>query len=304
MRNSFADTFYELGKEDPKLVVVVADISPAGSIAKFRDEFPERFVNTGCAEQIMIGLCAGMALRGLRPFAYTIATFALYRAFEMVRDDIGYQELPITVVGIGGGVTYCTLGGTHHAMEDVAIASAIPNMTVIAPCDPEETRLVTKWCAQQNNGPVYLRLGKAGEPVLTSNAVDPFEIGKIRYLQKGTETCIISYGPTVFTAINLAVKLEEEKGESVSVVSCHTIKPLDAEGISRALKGHKRIIVMEEHVPHGGLGSRVKEIASDSGVNCELKTFSLKEKFIHHYGTHDELLTAHSFDLNTFYSCL
>jgi len=304
VRNSFADTFYELGKEDPKLVVVVADISPAGSIAKFRDEFPERFINTGCAEQIMIGLCAGMALRGLRPFAYTIATFALYRPFEMVRDDIGYQELPITVVGIGGGVTYCTLGGTHHAMEDVAIASAIPNMTVIAPCDPEETRLVTKWCAQQNIGPVYLRLGKAGEPVLTSNAVDPFEVGKIRYLKKGTETCIISYGPTVLTAINLAAKLEEEKGESVSVVSCHTIKPLDAEGISRALKEHKRVIVMEEHVPHGGLGSRVKEIASDSGVNCELKTFSLKEKFIHHYGTHDDLLTAHSFDLNTFYSRL
>jgi transketolase C-terminal domain/subunit len=108
------------GREDKRLVVV-ADISPAGSIAKFREEFPDRFVNTGVAEQIMIGLAAGMALRGLRPFAYTIATFALYRPFEFVRDDIAYQELPVTVVGIGGGVNYSTLGGTHHAMEDIAI---------------------------------------------------------------------------------------------------------------------------------------------------------------------------------------
>ena len=122
MRNRFADTFYELGKADPRLCVVVADISPAGSIAKFRREFPRRFINTGVSEQIMIGMAAGMAQRGLRPFAYTIATFTLYRPFEMVRDDLCYQNLPVTIVGIGGGVTYSTLGATHHAQEDVAIA--------------------------------------------------------------------------------------------------------------------------------------------------------------------------------------
>ena len=126
MRNRFADTFYELGKADPRLCVVVADISPAGSIAKFRNEFPRRFINTGVSEQIMIGMTAGMAQRGLKPFAYTIATFTLYRPFEMVRDDLCYQNLPVTIVGIGGGVTYSTLGATHHAQEDVAIASALP----------------------------------------------------------------------------------------------------------------------------------------------------------------------------------
>jgi transketolase len=106
MRNRFADTFYELGKADPRLCVVVADISPAGSIAKFRTEFPRRFINTGVSEQIMIGMTAGMAQRGLKPFAYTIATFTLYRPFEMVRDDLCYQNLPVTIVGIGGGVNY------------------------------------------------------------------------------------------------------------------------------------------------------------------------------------------------------
>jgi transketolase len=118
VRNTFADTFYQLGKEDPRLCVVVADISPAGSIQKFREEFPTRFINTGVAEQIMIGLCAGMSLRGLKPFAYTIATFTLFRPFEMVRDDLCYQNLPVTIVGIGGGVTYNTLAArtTHKRM--------------------------------------------------------------------------------------------------------------------------------------------------------------------------------------------
>lgn len=296
MRNTFADTFYELGKEDPRLVVVVADISPAGSIAKFREDFPDRFINTGVAEQIMIGMCAGMALRGLRPFAYTIATFTLYRPFEFVRDDLGYHELPVTIVGIGGGVTYSTLGGTHHAMEDVAVASAIPGMSVISPCDPLESKWATHWCAKENEkGPVYLRLGKAGEPILTDNAIDPFQVGKIRYIKRGKDTCILSYGPTVAKAMELAKYLETEKSEGVSVVSCHTIKPLDIKGVTEVLHTHKRVLVMEEHVPHGGLGSRVKEVAWDTNAPCELKTFSLKDKFVHVYGSHEELLAAHGF---------
>jgi len=304
MRNSFADTFYDLGKEDDRLTMVVADISPAGSIAKFREEFPDRFINTGVSEQIMIGLCAGMALRGLKPFAYTIATFALYRPFEMVRDDLCYQNLPVTVVGIGGGVTYCTLGGTHHAMEDVAIASAIPNMSVLAPCDPKETALATNWCAQQEQGPVYLRLGKAGEPNLTDNAIDPFEFGKIRYLKKGQKYCVISYGPTVAKAVELSNHIENSLGESASVIACHTIKPLDKEGIKAVLEEHENVIVLEEHVPHGGLGSRIKELAWDMKAKCQLNTFSLKDKFIHSYGTHEELLIAHNFSADDFIKSL
>ncbi|MGH6882696.1 MAG: transketolase family protein, partial [Hypericibacter sp.] len=195
MRNKFADTIYEIGKADPRLCIVVADISPAGSISKFRQEFPDRFINTGVAEQVMIGMTAGLAQRGLRPFAYTIATFALYRPFEMVRDDLCYQNLPVTVVGIGGGVTYSTLGATHHAQEDVSIACSIPNLSVVAPCDPAETAAATRWCAVQEKGPVYLRLGKAGEPDFTANAPEPWEFGKIRMIKPGKNICILSYGP-------------------------------------------------------------------------------------------------------------
>ncbi len=262
MRNTFANTIYEAGRRDGRLVIVVADISPAGSMQKFREEFPGRFINVGLSEQAMIGLCAGMALRGLRPFAYTIATFALFRPFEFVRDDLCYQNLPVTVVGIGGGVTYSTLGGTHHAQEDIAVACAIPNMTVVAPCDPRETLEATLWCTTQERGPVYLRLGKAGEPDLTATAVDPFVFGKIRYLRRGDDVCILSYGPILKQAADLADRLAAG-GESVSLVSVHTLKPLDVDGLRLALHGHRRVIVVEETAPHGGLGPRGKGIPRD-----------------------------------------
>src|SRR3989338_5892158 len=167
MRDAFARTLYEIAKREPNVFIVVADISPAGSMAQFRKEFPDQFINVGVAEQSMISLCAGLALRGCRAFAYTIATFSIYRPFEQVRDDLCYQNLPVTVVGIGGGGFFCLLGGTHHAQEDIAVMGALPNMTILAPCDPLETEAATRACAK-HKGPVYLRLGKAGGTALTT----------------------------------------------------------------------------------------------------------------------------------------
>ena len=296
MRNTFADTFYELGKADRRLAVVVADISPAGSIARFREDFPDRFINTGVAEQVMIGLAAGMAQRGMRPFAYTIATFALYRPFEMVRDDLCYQDLPVTVVGIGGGVTYSTLGATHHAMEDVAIASALPNMVVTAPCDPAETAAITRYLATENQHPAYLRLAKAGEPMLTASA-EPFVFGKLRLIRPGRRLCFLAYGPTpVKMALDLADRAAAKTGEAAAVYSAHTLKPLDEEGVVKALKSFDHVVVLEEHVPRGGLGSRIKELAWDHRAACQVSHFSLKDQFIHAYGDHKDVLAAHGFE--------
>lgn len=292
MRNNFAETFYAAGKKDPRLCLVVADISPAGAIDKFRNDFPDRFVNTGVAEQIMIGMVAGMALRGLRPFAYTIATFALFRPYEFIRDDLCYQNLPVTVVGIGGGVNYSTLGGTHHAQEDVAIACTLPNMSVIAPCDPAETRIATEYLVTQERGPVYFRLGKAGEPDLTKNAAEPWQFGKLRYLSRGKDVCILSYGPVMKMATEVADNYRA-KGKTVSVVSTHTLKPLDIEGVRQALHNHTHVIIIEELTPYGGLGPRVKEIAWDSKANCRIDTFSLDDAFHHVYGSHGDILAAH-----------
>lgn len=295
MRNAFANAFYDLAKKDRRIYLVVADITAAAGVASFQKESPERFLNVGVAEQIMIGMCAGLALRGCIPFAYTIATFTIYRPFEQVRVDCAYQNLPVKLVGVGGGVNYSTLGGTHHAQEDVAVMSAIPNMTVLAPCDPAEAAALTR-ASVDIPGPVYLRLGKAGEPDLTASAPDPLQLGKIRFIKAGSDICLLSYGPVTKMALDVAGRLEREKGKSCAVVSVHTLKPLDTEGI-RALLGRFPVVaVVEEHAPRGGLGSCVKEIAWDSGARCRLRAFSLRDEFIHVYGSHAELLQAHGLD--------
>lgn len=296
MRNTFSETLYECAKADSNIYIVVADISPAGSMAKFQTEYPERFINVGVAEQLMIGMAAGLAIKGCRPFAYTIATFSLYRPFEMVRDDLGYQNLPVTVVGMGAGVLYSTLGGTHHAQEDIAVAGAIPNMQILAPCDPMECIDATRYCAQENKGPMYLRIGKAGEPRLTENALEPFVFGKLRFLRRGTDVCIISYGVIMKLAVELADHMQAQ-GQSVSLVSCHTMKPLDHEGIAKALHSHKHVIVIEEHAPQGGLAPQTKQIAWDSRANCRLDTFTLKDEFIHNYGSWEALLASHGISM-------
>ena len=279
MRNAFADSFYAAAKEDERQCMVVADISPAGSMERFRADFPRRFVNTGVAEQIMIGMAAGMAMRGLRPWAYTIATFALFRPYEFIRCDLAYQQLPVTVVGVGGGVTYSQLGGTHHAMEDVAVACAMPGMRVIAPCDPYETAEATRWCAAQEGGPVYLRLGKAGEPDLGGYE---WNFGKLRKLRSGRgDAAIIGYGPILKMAVDFAPE--------VSVYSCHTLKPLDRAGITNMLREHSNVVVLEEATRWLGDQVRVLDYYDDGGIT----TLSLRDDFQHTYGTHADVLKAH-----------
>lgn len=292
MRDSFARTVYEIAKTDSRIFVVVADISPAGSMAKFREEFPERFINVGVAEQTMIGLCGGLALRGYRPFAYTIATFAIYRPFEQVRDDLCYQNLAVTVVGVGAGLAYSTLGGTHHAQEDVALMSAIPNMAIVAPCDPRETAAATRACMARQ-GPTYLRLGKAGEPDLTASAPEPFEFGKIRRIKDGADVCLLSYGPITRMALEVAGRIEREQGRSVAVASVHTLKPLDLDGIGTILRTFPTVAIVEEHSERGGLATQVKQRAWDQAAKCEVVGFGLRDEFIHEFGAPADLWKAH-----------
>jgi transketolase len=292
VRDQFARTLHEIAQTTPDVFIVVADISPAASMAPFRAEFPDRFINVGVAEQSMIGLCAGLALRGCRPFAYTIATFSIYRPFEQVRDDICYHNLPVTIVGIGGGVSYSTLGGTHHAQEDVAVMSALPNMTVLAPCDPGETADATR-AAVERRGPVYLRLGKSGEPDLTSRAPDPFVFGKVRRLRPGRDVCILSYGPVTKMAFEAAEAIERDGGATVAVVGVPTLKPLDREGLAGVLRQFAAVVVVEEHSPRGGLGGQVKEVAWESGARCRLTTIGLQDEFIHAFGSHAYLMGRH-----------
>lgn len=290
MRNKFSDAFFQASIENEKLCLIVADISPAGSLAKFRERSPERFINVGVAEQIMVGIAAGLAMRGYQPFIYTIATFSLYRPFEFVRDDLCYQNLPVTIVGIGGGVGYSTLGATHHAQEDVALCMAVPNMTVLAPCDPLEVESMTKWCAYQQRGPVYLRMGKAGEPTFTESA-EPWQFGRIRHLRSGADHCIITYGVVTKLAVATAEGMER-KGIRTAVVTVPTLKPLDREGLSEILASFDDISVIEESSPRA-LGLELEALAFRTGYRGRLQKFSLRDEFIHCYGSHDDILAAH-----------
>ena len=211
MRNKFADVIYKIGKKDNRICTLVADISPVGSILDFRKEFPDRFINCGVAEQSMIGIAAGLALKGMKPFCYTIATFALYRPFEMIRVDVCYQNLPVTIVGMGTGTIYSTLGGTHLTQEDVSIARSIPNMNIIAPCDPEELKDAVNFCCTKSKFPVYLRIGKSGEQNFTNNSRNNRRFGKIRKIISGKDVCCLSLGPIIRKAFEIKDKCNLSK---------------------------------------------------------------------------------------------
>ena len=289
MRNAFARAFTAAANADERLRLIVADISPAGAMTEFRERHPDRFLNVGIAEQSMIGIAAGLAQAGLRPFCYTIATFALFRPFEFVRNDVCYQNVSVVIVGIGGGLCYSTLGATHHAREDIALAALLPNMQIIAPCDPLETEAATHWLIGQN-APAYLRLGKAGEPELTANA-PPWEFGEIRPLRFiPSNTCILSYGPIMSRALALAERMH------ANVYDVHTLKPLDKIALENIVRYYAELIIIEESVPF--LGPIVKALAHDIERRCRITTFALPDEFCHTYGTRDELLDASGFAID------
>jgi transketolase len=280
--------------ETPESWLVFGDVQPSNA-NELRRAVPGRVLNVGPAEQAMIGICAGLALEGCRPFAYSIATFALFRPYEMVRVDVCYQNLAVTIVGMGAGVVYSSLGGTHQAIEDVAVAKSLPNMQVIAPCDPQETEEATRWCITNNQGPVYLRIGKAGEASLTSGA-DVWEFGKLRYLARGEQTCIIGYGPLLRLAAHLANHMAA-RGPQPSIVSAHTLKPFDLDGASDLLRKYRRLIVIEEHVAHGSLAADLKMLAWENGAACKVFAFGLRDTFIPEFGGQAALLERHGLTL-------
>jgi transketolase len=296
MRDAFSRALYQVAKKTPKVFIVVADISPAASMEPFRREFPDRFYNVGVSEQAMISICTGLALRGCRPFAYTIAPFAIYRPFEHIRVELCYQNLPVTVVGVGAGLSYSVAGATHNAIEDIGVMSALPNMTILAPCDPLEVFDAVEACVK-SEGPVYLRLGKAGEPNLTERAVEPFVFGKIRKICEGKQVAVLGYGPVLQLACQAALQGAASPGFSPAIFSVHTLKPLDADRIASILREYQRVVILEEATGFGSLGAQVKEIAWNLQAKCEIHSIHLQDKFIKCYGTKEQLLAAHDVHL-------
>jgi len=298
MRDAFARAFTKAARQHGNLYLVVADISPAASLDEFRRDFPTRLVDCGVAEQTMIGLAAGLALRGFRPFTYTIANFTIYRPFEQVRIDLCYQNLPVVLVGIGGGMSYSALGGTHHTIEDLAIMGCLPNMRIIAPCDPLEVEAAVLAAAVQP-GPVYLRVGKSGEPPITAQAPEPFEFGKLRRIADGEDVAIIGVGPILKLGVDAAERWFKETGHRAAVYSSHTMKPFDREGAKQILGRYPKVVTVEEHVSLGGLGSLMKQTAQECGSRTRIEALHLRDEFIHVFGSQDDLRAAHGITVDS-----
>jgi transketolase len=283
MRNAFANEVTELAKSDKRVVLLSGDIGN-----KLFDDFKkidsERFYNCGIAEANMMGVAAGMALSGLRPVIYTITPFTTTRCFEQIRVDVCYHQAPVIIVGTGAGLSYAELGPTHHSLEDLAILRTLPGMHVLAPCDAIEMRLALR-AALQLNYPVYIRIGKKGEPAIHSTFPN-LEIGKTITVRKGHDVVLLSAGTIMPEALK-AADLLEKKDISTEVVSAHSIKPLDSEYLDLAAKRFKMIATIEEHGLIGGLGSAVSEWYIKNNILIPQINFGTPDEFMHEVGSQD-----------------
>jgi len=261
MRNAFADELTKLGNEDARVVMLSGDIGNR-LFDKFKDKHPARFFNCGVAEANMMGVAAGMAMNGLRPVAYTITPFVTTRCLEQIRTDVCYHEAPVTIVSVGGGLAYSGLGPTHHACEDISFLRALPNMVVICPGDAHEVRAALRASMRQER-PVYIRMGKKGEPVVHAGPLSDFAIGKAITISEGSDVCLLSTGNMLPEAVEAGHRLKDH-GISAEVVSFHTVKPLDEDCLRNAFEKFKLVATLEEHSLIGGFGAAVSEWLADT----------------------------------------
>jgi transketolase len=282
MRNAFADEITSLGAKDPRVVLLSGDIGNK-LFDKFKEKAPGRFYNCGVAEANMMGVAAGMALSGLRPVVYTITPFTTTRCFEQIRVDVCYHKAPVVIVGTGSGLSYADLGPTHHSCEDMAILRTLPGMTVMAPGDSLELRAGLQ-AALNHDGPVYMRIGKKGEPQI--HAQQPqLKIGRALTIQPGKDVCLISTGVMLSVAMEAAKRLTDHK-ISARVESFPTVKPLDVERLSEVFGKYAAVAVIEEHGRIGGLAGAVAEwLATQDKPRARLLSFGTDDEFMHEVGT-------------------
>ena len=257
-RQSYGEALVELGREHENLVVLDADLAAATQTGKFKAVFPERHIDCGIAECNMIGIAAGIAATGKVPFASTFAMFAAGRAFEQVRNSVGYPRLNVKIGATHAGISVGEDGATHQCNEDIALMRTIPGMTVINPSDDVEAKAAVR-AAYEMDGPVYLRFGRLAVPVINDNPEYKFEVGKGVTLREGQDVAIVATGLCVNSALEAAELLKAE-GVEARVINIHTIKPIDAELIVKAAKECGRIVTVEEHSVIGGLGSAVCDV--------------------------------------------
>ena len=291
IRKGFGEGLVVAGENNPQVVGLCADLTESTQMDKFKEKFPNRFVEIGVAEQNLASVASGMAAMGKIPFISSYAMFSPGRNWEQIRTTIAYNDRPVKIVGSHSGVSVGPDGGTHQAIEDIAITRVIPRMVVISPCDSVEAKKATEACAE-NGTPVYLRLAREKTPVMTT--VDtPFEIGKAEtfWTSDKPQIGIIATGALLHKALLSAKELEKE-GIEVEVLNLSTIKPLDEKAVIALAKKAGKIVTVEEHQVHGGMGSVVSELLSEKfpvpmkfiGVNDQFGQSGTPDELIEHYG--------------------
>jgi transketolase len=283
MRNAFADEITQIGTHDERIVLLSGDIGNK-LFDKFKLANEGRFFNCGVAEANMMGVAAGMALSGLRPVIYTITPFTTSRCYEQIRVDVCYHHAPVIIVGTGSGLSYAELGPTHHSCEDMAILRVLPGMTVLAPCDSAELRLLLR-AAFDQDGPVYIRIGKKGEPPIHPVPAPPITIGKATRVRNGSDVCLLVAGTIISEAIRAADILAKQ-GMSTRIESFHTIKPLDTQCLANAFAHFPLVAVCEEHSHLGGLAGSIAEWRVEQrGPLAEMIGFGVPDEFMHEVGS-------------------
>ncbi len=275
-RESYGNALAELGAQNPNIVVLDADLAGATKTGIFKKAFPERHIDCGIAEGNMMGVAAGLATCGKIPFASSFAMFAAGRAFEQVRNSIGYPHLNVKIGATHAGISVGEDGATHQCNEDIAIMRTIPGMTIICPADDVEARAAVK-AAAEYVGPVYMRFGRLAVPVINDEANYKFEIGKGITLKEGKDVTIIATGLEVNESLE-AAKLLEADGISAEVINIHTIKPLDKELVVASAKKTGKVVTVEEHSVIGGLGGAVAEALSEEAPTKMLR-IGMMDKF-------------------------
>lgn len=274
----FGQTIVELGKKDPSIVCLTADLAKSTKIGTFFQAFPERSFNIGIAEQNMVSVAAGMALAGKKPYLATFACFASMRACEQVRTDLCYPNLNVKVIGTHSGLSMGNGGTTHHATEDIGIMRTFANMMVTVPADGIETAKMIEASAE-HEGPMYMRIGRGFEPPAYSSLDYDFKFGKAITMREGGDITVIGCGVCVLAAMDAADEFADSDGPAVRVINMHTIKPLDKEAILKAAEETGMIITAEEHNIYGGLGSAVAEVIAESGIPCKFKRLGIPDAF-------------------------
>ncbi|MEQ8413739.1 MAG: transketolase C-terminal domain-containing protein [Imperialibacter sp.] len=291
----FAETLEGLAAADRDIIAVTSDSRGSGKLVPFGRKFPSQIVEVGIAEQNLVGVAAGLASAGKKAFAVSPACFLTARSLEQIKNDIAYSDNPVTLVGISAGVSYGALGTTHHSLHDFAVLRAINNMMIVAPADNFETEQAVRFAAALNK-PVYLRFGKKAMPFLNESNQE-FEFGKGRIVREGDDLTIIATGETVYPAWQAAKLLEDTHGVRATVVSMHTVKPLDTELLDTIISGGKPIITVEEHMVNGGLGEACASHLFQKGARNPFQLIGIPDEYtvtgsqveiFNHYGISQE----------------